>query len=137
MTESHLRRLSITMRALEDALLDMEAALAEPPVLAMTIYEDDVPHSVRAAIRERIGRLRDEIAVVKERYSLDAQIISNRHRILAKLSLLSIGLTEATSRYMRAYGKVPREEQGPLDDQIMQLIDIVDELMAIVGRMNS
>jgi hypothetical protein len=137
MTESHLRRLSITMRALEDALLDMEAALAEPPVLAMTIYEDDVPHSVRAAIRERIGRLRDEIAVVKERYSLDPQIISNRHRILAKLSLLSIGLTEATSRYMRAYGEVPREEQSPLDDQVMKVIDIVDELMAIVGRMNS
>jgi hypothetical protein len=137
MTESHLRRLSIMMRTLEDALLDMEAALAKPPVLAMTIYEDDVPHSMRAAVLERMGRLRDEIAVVKERNSLDPQIISNRGRILAKLSLLSIGLTEVTSHYLRGYGQVPREEQGPLDDQVMKVIDIVDELMAIVGRMNS
>jgi hypothetical protein len=134
MTESHLRRLSIAMRALEDALFEMEAALAKPPVVAMTTYEDDVPHSVRAAIRERIGRLRDEIGVIKARYSLGPQIISNRRRIIAKLSTLSVGLTETTSRYMSAYGEVPREEQGPLDDQVVKLIDIVNELIAIVGR---
>jgi hypothetical protein len=137
MTESHLRRLSIAMRALEDTLLDMEAALAEPPALAMTIYEDDVPRSARAAIRERIGRLWDEIGVVKARYSLSPQIISNRRRILAKLSTVSVGLTEVTSRYMRAYGAVPREEQGSLDDQVVKLIDIVNELITIVGRMDS
>jgi hypothetical protein len=121
------------MRALEEALLDIEGALAEPPVLAMTIYEDDVPRSVRVGIRDRIAQLRDEIRAVKERYALEPQIISNRRRISAKLTLLSIDLTEATSRYMRAYGEVTPDEQGPLDSQIIKLIDIVDELNTIVS----
>jgi hypothetical protein len=133
MTESHLRRLSVTMRALEDALIDIETALDEPPDLTMTVYEDDVPRSVRPAMRERICRIRREIPVVKDRYGLDAQVISNRRRLATKLSLLSIDLMEATSKYMRAYGQIPHDEQGPLDNQIIKLIDIVDELNAIVG----
>jgi hypothetical protein len=134
MTESHLRRLGVTMRALEDALLDIEAAFDAPPEVTMTIYEDDVPHSALPAIRVRIDQLREEIGALKDRYALDPQIISNRRRISAKLSLLSIDLTEATSRYMRAYGEVPREEQGELDDRILKLIALVDELNGIVGR---
>ncbi|HZO80336.1 MAG TPA: hypothetical protein VFB33_01460 [Candidatus Binataceae bacterium] len=133
MTESHLRRLSVTLRILEDALLDIEAGLADPPRLAMTIYEDDVPHALRAPIRERVRQLRDEILKVKERYALAPQVLSNRRRISTKLSLLSINLTEATARYMRAYGEVTPEEQGPLDTQVMKLIDIVDELNAVVN----
>jgi outer membrane protein TolC len=65
MTESHLRRLSVTMPGLEDALLDIEAALADPPNLIMTIYEDEVPHAVRAEIRERVLQTREEIRVVR------------------------------------------------------------------------
>lgn len=134
MTESHLRRLAVTMRQLEDALLDIESALDEPIALAMTVYEDDVPHSVRAPIRERIGQLRDEICAMKQRYVLEEQIISNRRRISTKLTLLSIDLTEATSPYMRAYGEVPKEEQRPLDDAIVKLIAIVDGLNTLIGR---
>ncbi len=50
MRESHLRRLSITMRALEDALLAVEAALSASPNLLMTVYEDDLPKRARPAI---------------------------------------------------------------------------------------
>jgi uncharacterized protein involved in exopolysaccharide biosynthesis len=134
MTESHLRRLAVTMRALEDALLEIEAAFDEPPETAMTTYENDVPHTALPAVRERIEQLREEIGGVKGRYGLDPQIISNRRRITAKLTLLSIDLTEATSSYMRAYGEVPREEQGELDDRILKLIAIVDDLNAIIRR---
>ncbi len=122
------------MRALEDALLDIETALHAQPDLAMTFYRDDIPHSARPAIRERIAKLREAIAAIKHRYGLDPQVISNRRRITTKLTLLSIDLTEATSRYMRAYGEVPREEQDELDTQITNLIAVVDDLNSIVGR---
>jgi hypothetical protein len=132
MTESHLRRLSVTMRGLEDALLDIEAALADPPNLIMTIYEDQVPHAVRAEIRERILQTREEIRVVRDRYGLDSQVVSNRRRISTKLVIQSIDLTEATSRYLRAYGEVPKDERRPLDDQIGKMISLVDGLNKLI-----
>jgi len=138
MTEAHLRRLSVTLRTLENALLDVEATLADPPVLAMTIYEDDVARGLRAPIRGRLRQLHDEILVMKRRYALAPQMVSNRRRISARLSLQSINLTEATSRHMRAYGEMTADEQGLLDDQVMKLIDLVEELNAIVsGRPKS
>jgi hypothetical protein len=132
LTEPHLRRLSVTMRALEDALFDIETALAERAERSMTIYEDDVPGSIHVLIREQLARLRREIGAVKEHYRLEPQIVSNRRLISVKLSLLSIDLTEATSRYMRGFGEVPADEQGPLDNRIMKLISILDELNAIL-----
>jgi hypothetical protein len=123
---------------LENALLDVESALADPPVLAMTIYEDDVAHGLRAPIRERIRQVHDEILVMKRRYALAPQMVSNRRRISARLSLQSINLTEATSRHMRAYGEMTADEQGLLDNQVMKLIDLVEQLNAIVsGRPKS
>jgi hypothetical protein len=132
MRESHLRRLSITMRALEDALLAVEAALSATPNLLMTVYEDDLPQTARPAIREHIQLLREEIRVVKDRYGLRSETISNRRRLLAKLTFLSIDLTELTSRYLRAYGDVPRDEQGDLDDQITKMIALVDNMQKLV-----
>jgi hypothetical protein len=132
MRDSHLRRLSITMRALEDALVHIEAALSGTPNLLMTVYEDDLPQSARPAIREHIQRLREEICVVKDRYGLESEVISNRRRISTKLTILSIDLTEATSRYLRAYGEVPKDEQGALDHQINKIISFVEEMNKLV-----
>ena len=78
MTGVHLRRLSVTMRAVEEALLAVETALAGPPYMVMTSYEDDIPHPMRPAIRELIQKLRREVQTVKDRYKLDPQTISNR-----------------------------------------------------------
>jgi hypothetical protein len=132
MTESHLRRLAVTMRLLEDVLLEVEAALEACPHLLMTIYEDDIPRSVRPAIQEQIRHVREEIRVVKDRYGLESEAISNRRRIAAKLAILSVDLTEATSRYLRAYGEVPEEEQGALDHQINKLISLVERINSLV-----
>lgn len=132
MTESHLRRLSVTMRAVEEALLAVEAALACAPDVVMNDYEDDIPPPMRPAIRELIQQLRREIQTVKDHYGLDPQAISNRRRVSTKLSLLSIDLTEATSRYMRGFGEVPKHEQRALDDQIDKMISLVDGLNKLI-----
>jgi hypothetical protein len=133
LTESHLRRLSVTMRRLEDALLEIEAALKSPTNLIMSVYEDDVPHSAQPVIRENIRRIREEIRIVKARYGLGLQVTSNRQRMSTKLSLLSVDLTETTSRYMRGFGEVPEDEQRPLDDQIGKVISLVDNLNKLVS----
>jgi hypothetical protein len=134
MTESHLRRLAITIRALEEELREVEGALEPPPAMTMTVYRDDVPAAAHRPIRERIEQLRGQIGQVKERYALSPQVVSNRRRIGTKLSLLSVNLTEATSRYMRAYGELPKEEQAELDERMTKLIALVNDLNIIVGR---
>jgi hypothetical protein len=132
MTESHLRRLSVTMRALEDALFEIETGLSAMPNRIMTTYEDEVPQIAKPAIREYIELLRNEISTVKQQYGLDAEMISNQRRIAAKLALLSIDLTEATSRYMQAYGEIPKEEQSSLDHQITKIISLVNEMTKLL-----
>jgi hypothetical protein len=41
MMESHLRRLSVSMRVLEDMLTEVEPPLASAPDLLMTTYQGD------------------------------------------------------------------------------------------------
>jgi len=128
MTESHLRRLAATMRALEEGLDEVAGALEESTKGVMIKFEDDIPVQLRPEMLKVIAKLSTEIRKVKDRYELPAQVVSNRRRFVAKLSSLSIDLIEATSKYMRAYGEVPREERQPLDDQIGTMIGLVEEL---------
>jgi HD superfamily phosphohydrolase len=120
------------MRVLEDGLDELAAALTSRHQRAMTVFEDDVSTAVRPAMLERISQLAAEIRKVKERYGLAAQFVSNRNRFVARLSSLSVDLTEATSKYMKAYGEVPEDERKPLDDQIGTMIALVEELVSAV-----
>ena len=133
MTESQLRRLTATMRGLEDGLDELAAALTQPIERTMTVFEDDVPAQVRSSMLETVGRLLVEIRRVRENYGLTPQIVSNRRRFVAKLSSLSIDLIEATSKYMKAYGEVPEPERGPLDDQIGKMIVLVEQLESLIS----
>jgi hypothetical protein len=119
------------MRELEDGLAEVEAALKKAPNLTMTVFKDDVPSAANSAIRELIDTTRTQIRVVMKRYGLSPQVLSNRQRFITKLSILSIDLTEATSRYMRVFGEVPEEERQPLDDQIGKLITLVEKMKAL------
>jgi len=46
---------------------------------------------------------------------------------------VAIDLIEATSKYMRGFGEVPKLEQKPLDDQITKMIAVVEELNTILS----
>ncbi len=132
MTDSHLRRLAVTMRVLEDALLEVEAALEPGPELLMTAYEDDIPRPAQPAIREQLRYLREEIRAVRDRYSLPGETVSKRRWMAAKLAILSVDLMEATSRHLRAYGEVPQDEQGALDHQIARLVSLVEQIGSLL-----
>jgi hypothetical protein len=121
------------MRELEDGLAEMEAALTKVPNLRMTIFEDDVPSAANAAIRNLIDTTRTEIELVMRRYGLSPQVLSNRQRFITKLSILSIDLTEATSKYQRAFGEVPEGERQSLDEQVGKLIALVERMKSLLA----
>lgn len=112
------------MRALEDALLEIESALnpaSKVPARAMSEYQDDIPESAKDAIRKKLEEIRKEIGDARDCYGLYADAISNRRRLSTRLSILAIDLTECRPQYLRGYGEVPDEEQGPLDERMSRL----------------
>jgi hypothetical protein len=123
------------MMALEAGLAEIESALvSESAGPILTAVENDIRPEIHPEIRNLIARLKQEILAVKQTYSLAAAVISVRRRLNAKLSLLSIDLTEATSRHMRAYGEIPEAERAGLDQQIVKMRRMVDELNALINR---
>jgi hypothetical protein len=137
MTEAHLTHLAVTVRQLEEALLELESALrADQREGIMTVYEHDVPSALAPAIFTEIERLRDEIRSVKERYRLAAETISDGRRLVAKLLLLAINLEGANSRSMAGYGDLDEKERKPLDDHVSRMIDTVNKLRELIGPLN-
>jgi len=132
MTESQLRRLATTMRLLEDGLDEIATALMSPRERTMTVVQDDIPKSILPSMLELIAQLANQIQKMKFEYGLASQVFSNRKRFLAKLSSLSIDLTEATSRYMVGFGEVPEKERGPLDSRLSAMIALVEELATML-----
>ncbi|MGH7986534.1 MAG: hypothetical protein ACREQX_09665 [Candidatus Binataceae bacterium] len=102
----------------------------------MTSFAQDLPKSVRPAISEKILQIENEIRITQDRYNLERQVVSNRRQLNAKLSLLSIDLTEATSRHMRSFGEVPQDEQGALDAQMTKISTMLEGLIELINRVN-
>jgi hypothetical protein len=132
---SHIRRLSIVMRALEDAVVEIECALeprSEGPRRVMTTHEDDIPNSARRAILAKLEEIRAEIQDTKDSYDLYADTISNRRRFSTRLSMLAIDVTECRPGYLRSYGEVPVEEREPLDERMSRLEAMINALDGLI-----
>ena len=133
MNESQERHLSVIMRGLEDVLLDIERTFTGPPDLIMTVCQDDPPLALDPEVRERIRSIRKEIRVIKERYGLHVQIVSNRHRIWTELAAKSVELTEALAKHMRAYGELSIDDGRALDERIGNMIELVEGLKELIN----
>jgi hypothetical protein len=136
MNWSHIRRISIVMRALEDAAIEIERAL-EPlggtPARLMTTFNDEIADSVKPIVVGKLEQIRSGIQDLKSYYNLDSDTVSNRNRLSTKLAILAIDLTECRAQYLCAYGKVPEEEKGPLDDRISRLEVLVNDISGLIG----
>lgn len=135
MNWSHIRRLSIVMRALEDAAIEIEGTLEtrDGHKRLMTTFEDDIADSAKPIIIDKLRQIRSAIQDLKSYYGLDTDTVSNRRRISTKLVILAIDLTECLSQYLRSYGEVPKTEQALLDDRISRLEALVNEVNGLLG----
>lgn len=131
MNYSHTLRLSIVMRAVEDAVIEIERAIdpaAQAPRRVMTEYQNDLPETAGRAMRKKVEEIRAAIQDAKESYDLNVETVSNRRRLSTKLSILAIDLTECRPEYMRGYGEVLDEERKPLDERMSRLEAMVNAL---------
>ncbi len=137
MNYSHTLRLSIVMRAVEDAVIEIERALepaSKAPRRVMTDYQNDLPESAKFAMRRKLEEIRAAIEDAKDCYNLSVETVSNRRRLSTKLSILEIDLTECRPEYMRGYGEVRDEEREPLDQRMLRLEALLSDLNKLVGQ---
>lgn len=137
MNYSHTLRLSIVIRAVEDAVIEIERALepaSKAPERVMTDYQNDLPESARFEMRRKLEEIRKEIRDAKDRYGLNVETVSNRRRLSTKLSILEIDLTECRPEYMRGYGEVPDEERETLDQGMLRLEALLSDLNNLVRQ---
>lgn len=137
MNYSHTLRLSIVIRAVEDAVIEIERALepaSKAPERVMTDYQNDLPESARFEMRRKLEEIHKEIQDAKDRYGLNVETVSNRRRFSTKLSILEIDLTECRPEYMRGYGEVPDEERETLDQGMLRLEALLSDLNKLVGQ---
>jgi hypothetical protein len=135
MNWSHIRRISIVMRALEDATIEIEGAFETrgDHTRLLTTLEDDIDDSVKPAIVDKLGQIRSGIRDLKSYYDLESIAVSSRRHISTKLAILGIDLTECLSRYLRGYGEVPEAERAALDERVSNLEGLVNEVSRLVG----
>lgn len=136
MNHSHLNRLTVVMRFLDDAAAEVESAVnatAEGRARIMSTYEDVMPEAAKAPIKKKLGEIIDAIRDVKDYFGLYSQPISIRRRLSSTLLMLAIDLRECESQHLRGYGEVPNEEKGPLDERISRLEAMVNEIRALIN----
>jgi hypothetical protein len=135
MNWSHIIRLSIVMRALEDATIEIESALKtrSGDTRLLTTVEDDIAQSEKPLIVAKLCAIRSRIEDLKVHYDLESITISRRRLVSTKLSILAIDLTECLSQYLGSYGEVPEEERVPLDERVSRLEDLVNEMNGLLG----
>jgi len=135
MNWSHIRRISIVMRALEDATIEIEGAFQTRGRRArlLTRLVDDIDNSVKPIIVGKMGEIRSEIRDLKSYYDLESITVSSRRHISTKMAILAIDLTECLSQYLRSYGEVPEAEQAVLDERVSRLESLVNDVNRLIG----
>lgn len=131
----HIRRLSIVMRALEDATIEIEGAFETRGrrTRLLTTLVDDIDDSVKPIIVGKMEQIRSEIEDLKSYYDLESITVSSRRHISTKLAILAIDLTECLSQYLRSYGEVPEAERALLDERISRLEALVNDIDRLLG----
>ncbi len=129
--------LAVTMRRLEEVLLEVESVLGPDwQEGIMAVYEHDIPPSLAPKILVEIQHLRSDIRGVKRHYQLSVETMSDRRRLVAKLSLLSVDLEGSNSRHMTGYGDLDEKERKPLDDYVNRMIEAVNRIREVIGAIN-
>lgn len=131
MNYSHTQRLSTVMRAVEDAVIEIERALepaSQAPRRVMTEYHSELSETARRAMRKKVEEIRAAIQDAKDCYDLNFETVSNRRRLSTKLSVLAIDLTECRPEYMHGYRDVADDEREPLDQGMLRLEALISAL---------
>lgn len=131
--ENHRRVVSVILRGLEQACDEIDATLHESPGTLRRVRDDLTP-AQHSALQQMTGRVRGEVRRLASEIELDTSVGSQRRTILALLSACVINLQESEPKKLRGYGEMSQEAEARLTSEFQRLIDLLQQVAAIVEQ---
>ena len=128
--DNHRRSLSVTCRLVEKALFEIEELLTGIPRESLT---NPIQMTYEPAERKRlldyVQTLRQQNRELFFRFNLEADSISDKQIVKAKLNHLWVILEDSTAEHMKGFGRLPDEMAGDVNRRINALAKTVAEMI--------
>jgi hypothetical protein len=124
--DTHKLHISVTLRLLEKALIDVgRAAIEPPPETRLIRHSDPISPAVSAEILATAAEARGEIAAIAAELELPQHEESIVRTLLGNLHVRVVSVAELQPRFLCAGGAVPpalAEYIGPKADRLETLV---------------
>ncbi len=136
LNEPQVRRLSVILTALEQALRELRSSALHPADSSLlTDYEDPVDPALAEPLLRQISQVETMVGRMARDLDLPKSRTSILRRHLASLQLLSIDLdTTRPSAGLKGYGQVAPATARYLEEVIPKLEALVDEIVRLLER---
>jgi hypothetical protein len=128
------RRVSTTIRLLEENLFDIEARVSsEGRSGVLYTLNNNIPPAVKKALLDKIGIIRHGVRKIAGQFELEEETTWLRQRLVGELSLMGVSLEEIMARRLRGYGEIAEGLQEMLDPQLNALRAVLYEMLRLLA----
>jgi hypothetical protein len=133
MNPNQKRHLAAVLRLIEKNLGQEEQLLrnrGEKGVLYEVV--DTVCEEQRPVILAQIAKLRQSIALAKDRFDLATEQTSVRQSLGGKLNMLWVWLQDIKTKKLASYGAVDRTLERDLDPLLIEMAELIDQMLTML-----
>lgn len=128
LTDKHLRSVSSSIYIIEKMVTDIERVINYPETGILSKTVNDIGNIDIDHYNNAIGKIKDEIKVIAEKYHLRTEEIMLSRLINSRKAKIWETITDTTSRKMKGYSEFPKELAAEFDTDIARLKEVLDEL---------
>ena len=134
LNEAQNRRVSVTLRSLEEDLHDMERLLEGGDYIGI-IHEmdNDIPARAKDALNRKISQVKYRIRALAERFDLERQQVSVSRQLFARLTYDWTTIEEIKTRHLRGYGTTAEGLKETLDPELDAIIGLIQEMERLLN----
>jgi hypothetical protein len=128
------KRRLVTVLCLIEKNLRQEERLLQNHGEDGILYEilDTVGEGRHPTILAQIVKLRQCLALAKDRFGLAREQSSLRHRLVGEFNLLWVWLQDLKAEKLASYGVVDRTLERDLDPLVMEMATLIDQTLAML-----
>lgn len=128
LNDKHLRSVSSSIYIIEKMVTDIERVINYPETGILTKTVNDIGNIDIDLYNAAIGRIKEEIKLIAEKYQLKTEEIKLSRLINSRKAKIWETITDTTSRKMKGYSEFPAELAAEFDTDIARLKEVLDEL---------
>ncbi|MDA8157234.1 MAG: hypothetical protein M0Z52_12420 [Actinomycetota bacterium] len=137
LNDSQKRKVSITMSALEEDLIEIEGLLRSEDYIGM-LYElgNDIPLPMRRELLYKIASIKRDIKNIAEQFGLYKQPKKLSSRISWGASVLWASIAEIKAGNLKGYGGIAEGLEEALDPALETICEELIEIQRIASEFN-